>query len=196
MLVPICFPLLPSSGSWLNPVSSWTCCGCHVVWLADRKAILIFQFPAHAFSFLLFSQCPWPMAFAVGICFCFVSTIVVLYHHHFKIIAWTLPLSEDAFPSTKTVEPLEGAATLVLSVFYPSHNFGKVHTCWDSFIPHPFSFHHLDLQVRRQGCNKFPGGVVPSLWGGSEHSYMWQAHGYIVCLCVGLNVDWQGTNGN
>lgn len=50
--------------------------------------------------------------------------------------------------------------------------------------------------VKCRGCKSFLGRVVPSLPGSWVTFYMWQAHGCTFCLCVGLDVDWQGTNSN
>lgn len=36
----------------------------------------------------------------------------------------------------------------------------------------------------------------PCLQGGWVTFYMWQTHGCLSCLCMGLDVDWHGTNGN
>lgn len=55
---------------------------------------------------------------------------------------------------------------------------------------------HSNPWVKCLGYKSFPGGVVPSLPGSWVTFYMWQAHGCTFCLCVGLDVDWQGTNSN
>lgn len=121
MIILICFSLsLSSSGSWLNPVSPCKCCGCPVVLLTDRKAILVFRFPVCASSLPLCLGCPWPMA-------CFILTIVESCRHHFKTIAWTLPLSEAAFSSPQNCRASGRECCgwpFCLLVFHPYYRFG------------------------------------------------------------------------
>ena len=88
--------------------------------------------------------------------------------------------------------------------FFPMHRWmvktGKVRDpsvlAMNSFWLFSSLFPHLYPWVRRLGCENFPGGVVFSLQGGWVTLYMWQAHGCAFCLCMGLDVDWQGTNSN
>lgn len=66
----------------------------------------------------------------------------------------------------------------------------------NSFLILLFSPLPLGSLSQMSGCKNFPGGIVPFLQGGWVTFYMWQAHDCTFCLCMGLDVDWQGTNSN
>lgn len=69
-----------------------------------------------------------------------------------------------------------------------------INICYE-FIPDP-PLLLFPLESLSVGCKNCPEQVVPSLQSDWVIFYMWQTHGGTFCCCIGLDVDWRGTNSN